>query len=46
LKPLTCDLEQHLKHPCFLPARKLPDLPHPALCVRSVVILLWRVGAR
>jgi WD40 repeat protein len=31
LKPLTSDLEQHLKRPCLLPTQKLPDLPHPAL---------------
>jgi len=31
LKPLTSDLEQHLRRPCLIPAHKLPDLPHPAL---------------
>lgn len=31
LKPITRDLEQHLKRPCILPAQRLPDLPHPAL---------------
>jgi len=31
LKPLTMDLEQHLKRPFLLPTQKLPDLPHPAL---------------
>jgi WD40 repeat protein len=31
LKPLTRDLEQHLKRPCLLPTQNLPDLPHPAL---------------
>jgi len=31
LKPLTIDLEQHLKPPCLLPTQNLPDLPHPAL---------------
>src|SRR5215213_6911780 len=31
LRPLTTNLEQHLKRPCVLPASTLPDLPHPAL---------------
>jgi WD40 repeat protein len=31
LKPLTTDLEHHLKRPYLLPAQRLPDLPHPAL---------------
>ena len=31
LKPVVRDLEQHLKRPCLLSTKKLPDLPHPAL---------------
>jgi WD40 repeat protein len=35
LRPLTTNLEQHLKRPCVVPAGTLPDLPHSAL-VRTV----------
>jgi WD40 repeat protein len=31
LKPLTSDLEQHLRRPYLAPDGNLPDLPHPAL---------------
>ncbi|HET6975811.1 MAG TPA: TIR domain-containing protein [Pyrinomonadaceae bacterium] len=31
LRPLTTDLERHLKRPCLLPGQRLPDLPPPAL---------------